>query len=474
MSIGQRGFDRRDFMKLATAGALGAMASSLSKGAPSATRIPTDKPNVILIMADDLGSADLGIYGSDDLNTPRLDALAKSGTRFSQFYSMAAVCTPARGALLTGRYPLRNGATNNSRSMHADEITIAAALREAGYRTANIGKWHLGEQTGPLKYGFDEFFGHLRGCIHNYDHCYYNWNTGTDPSHDLWRNETEVFEDGTHFGELLVRESTRFIKENRERPFFIYLAFNNPHYPLQPLPQFLKNYKHLPEQRRSYAAFVETMDYQLGRIFDAVDGAGLRENTIIVFESDNGASDEERNRLWLDEPNNEVYRGGSSGPYRGGKFQVWEGGIRLPAMISWPGCVPKNAVRDQMVCSMDWFPTLLGYCGVDVPTDRVIDGKDIAKVIASKKAPSPHKALAFQWGRESNWAWREGSWKLLKQDGEIFLSNIEEDVREKHNCIDRFPEIADRLDKARIAWRKTLPAPVPKPKKKKATKAKGK
>ena len=407
-------------------------------------------PNIIFILADDLGSWDLNVYGSKDLITPNIDRLAADGVRFTQFYVMASVCAPSRGALLTGRYPWRNGVQDNGSSFHNGEVTMARALQGAGYHTGLVGKWHLG-QPGPRAFGFDEFFGFLGGCINNYDHSCYNWDAGTNPQHDLWRNETEIHEEGLHFGELMVREATRFIEENKQRPFFLYVAFNNPHYPMQPMPEFTKPYTKLKEQRRSYAAFVTTMDDQLRRILATVAEHGLRRKTIIIFHSDNGKSNERRNTFWIKDPDLAEYGGGNSGPYRGGKFDAWEGGLRLPCIISWPGQIPAGEVRDQAVLSMDWMPTLLGYCGVKQPANS-LDGTDIATVIASANAPSPKRVMHWGWGKGTTWAIRENSWKLVHQKDQLFLSDIEKDVSETKNLAEKNPEIVKRLTQLHVEW----------------------
>ncbi|MCD6287985.1 MAG: sulfatase-like hydrolase/transferase, partial [Candidatus Hydrogenedentes bacterium] len=245
---------RRSFVRnvMVQAAALGTARYARS----AATR---KRPNVLLILSDDQGTLDLNCYGSKDLHTPNLDELARRGTRFTQFYTGAPLCSPSRGSLLTGRYCNHNGVPTNRHSLNSDEITIAEMLKPWGYRTALIGKWHLGTEPGPTGEGFDYFFGFLNGCIENYNHDTIVWNTGDYKAHDLWRNKTPVYEYNTHFGKLIVREVNSFLDRHGDEPFFLYVPFNNPHYPLQPLPHWLEHYAELPEPRRSYAAFVSTL-----------------------------------------------------------------------------------------------------------------------------------------------------------------------------------------------------------------------
>jgi arylsulfatase A len=344
-----------------------ALIPSVTAAAPAPVR-----PNVILILSDDQGAMDAGCYGAKDLVTPHLDALAARGVRFTQFYAAAPVCSPSRAATLTGRYPLRAGLTGNATSqpggkggMPSSQVTVAEILKEAGYATAHLGKWHLGytKDTLPNAQGFDHSFGHMGGCIDNYSHFFY-WDGPN--RHDLFRNGVEVHQPGRFFGDLMVEEAGRFMTENRARPFFLYFALNMPHYPYQGDPKWLERFRDLPLPRRLYAAFLATMDERLGALLAKVDELGLRERTLVVFQSDNGHSTEVRAHGG----------GGSAGPYRGAKFSLFEGGIRLPAVVSWPGHLPEGAVRDQMVHGCDWLPTIAELAGVSVQ-GRDLDGRSV-------------------------------------------------------------------------------------------------
>lgn len=415
------------------------------------------KPNVIVIMADDQGSADLGCYGAKDLHTPHTDALAASGVRFTQFYSAAPVCSPSRAGLLTGRWPVRAGVPSNCASQKGakgalppEEVTMAEMFKAAGYATAHIGKWHVGytPETMPLAQGFDHSFGHMGGCIDNYSHFFY-W---SGPNlHDLWRNGTEVFHDGQYFPDLMAQEAAQFIEANRERPFFIYYALNTPHYPYQGDAKWLEHFKSLPEPRRLYAAFLAAQDERLGKLFAKLEALGLRENSIIAFQCDNGHSTEERAH----------FGGGSAGAYRGAKFSLLEGGIRLPAMISWPARLPKGEVRDQVAHACDWLPTLAELTGMKLPKAR-LDGRSLAAVLRDAKAPSPHENHPLHWqvgaGSNADWAVREGDWKLIGNtrdttDGQQpvklirYLVNLQSDPGETTNLADKHPDIAERLQK---------------------------
>lgn len=414
------------------------------------------KPNVIVIMADDQGSVDLGCYGAKDLVTPHTDALAARGVRFTQFYSAAPVCSPSRAGLLTGRYPVRAGVPGNVASQRGGrgalpptEVTMAEMFKAAGYATAHIGKWHLGytPETMPNAQGFDHSFGHMGGCIDNYSHFFY-W---SGPNiHDLHRNGVEVFHDGEYFPDLMVREASQFMERHRERPFFIYYALNTPHYPYQGDARWLEWFKGLPYPRNLYAAFLASQDERLGTLFAKVDALGLRERTVIVFQSDNGYSTEERAH----------FGGGDSGPYRGAKFSLFEGGIRLPAIIAWPGRLPQGAVRDQMAHSVDWLPTLAELAGVKPPATH-LDGRSLTAVLQNATAPSPHAGSALHWqqgtGTNAEWAVRAGDWKLIVNTRDtgandqdrgrvpLFLANLQTDVGERTNLAEKHPEVVARL-----------------------------
>ncbi len=438
--------------------ALPVLAASEKK--PDTASAAAPKPSVIVIMTDDQGAGDVGCYGARDLETPNIDAIAARGVRFTQFYSGAPVCSPSRAALMTGRYPLRAGLIGNAGSqpggkgVPTEQVTMAEMFKAAGYATAHIGKWHLGFCEGemPNAQGFDHSFGHMGGCIDNFSHFFY-WQGPN--RHDLFRNGVEVFYPGRYFADLMVEEASRFIEENRTRPFFIYFALNMPHYPYQGDVKWLERYKDLPYPRNLYAAFLSSCDERIGRLMKKLDDLDLRKNSIVVLQSDNGHSTEERAH----------FGGGSAGPYRGAKFSLFEGGMRLPGMISWPGHLPEGAVRDQMVHTCDWMPTLAKLCGVGLLNED-IDGRDILPVIRSADAPSPHREL--HWlvggGKRPQWAVRQGQWKLIgnvqdtsggqldDEDKKLFLSDLASDISEKTNHAKEHPDVVARLLKLHEEW----------------------
>jgi arylsulfatase A-like enzyme len=416
-----------------------------------------DKPNVILIYSDDQGSVDANCYGSKDLATPTLDKLARTGIRFTQMYSPSAICSASRAGLLTGRFPPRAGVPGNVSShkgkagLPTEEVTMAEIFKLAGYATAHIGKWHLGytPETMPNGQGFDFSYGHMGGCIDNYSHFFY-W---VPPNlHDLWRNGVEIWEDGSYFGDLMVRECTTFLDKNSKRPFFMYWAINWPHYPLQGTDKWREHYKDHPHPRDKYGAFISSMDEIVGKVVSHVEKLGLRENTIIVFQSDHGHSIETRT----------FGGGGSSGPYRGAKGSLFEGGIRVPSIVSWPGKIPEGEVRSQMATGCDWFPTLAALSGAKLPKGHKLDGKSLVEVISDGTAPSPHKSFYWQLGKQS--VVREGNWKLLhspndnnrpegrEPSGKVFLANLDEDPGESKNLAKKHPDIVNRLTELKQSY----------------------
>ncbi len=431
--------------------------------AQSGTNKAVAHPNVIIIYSDDQGAADLHCYGSEELVTPNLDKLAANGVRFTQFYAASPICSPSRASLLTGRYPQRAELTGNAGGakgfggMPGRQFTLAELFKSAGYNTAHIGKWHMGytDETMPNAQGFDYSFGFMGGCIDNYSHFYY-W--GGPNQHDLWRNGTEIWEPGVYFPDLLVRETNNFLQKNKSTPFFLYLAFNTPHYPLQGEVKWMDKYKNLKSPRNMYAACVSTMDEKIGEVMQQLDRLGLTGNTIIVFQGDQGFSKEER----------AFNGGGSAGTLRGSKFSVLEGGTKVPAIISWPKHIPAHAVRDQFATNIDWFPTLAAYCNIPLP-EKKIDGKSLAAVIGSATAPSTHDVFYWQClgtKDDPQWAVREGNWKLLHSPievsdkelapGKFMLVNLAADSTEHTNEAAAHPDVVERLTSLYQTWIKEV------------------
>ena len=433
------------------------------------------KPNVVILYTDDQGTLDAGCYGSTDLHTPNIDRIAEQGVRFTRAYAHT-VCCPSRAALLTGRHPQRSGINSwtqgNMRgpdgiNMSLNEVTIAEALKAAGYRTALFGKWHVGSHRdyGPTKQGFDEFFGIRNGFIDNFNH-YFLHGKGY---HDLYEGTTEVFRKGEYFPELITNRALQFIEKNRENPFLLYLGFNIPHYPEQALIEHTKLYENLPMPRRSYAAITTTTDHYIGLVLDKLDKLKLTENTIVIFQSDNGHSSENKAAIGIDDhtsgfPKGHYYSahggGGNTGKWIGQKGTFLEGGVRVPAIVSWPARLPRGEVRDQTVTIMDWYPSLLEWCGVEAPQAK-LDGRSLQAIIDSPKTPSAHPVVHFQW--QNQWAVSEGDWKLIglkdrKTPGKVrySLRNLADAEPEVKDYAKEKPELVSRLAELHAEWEADL------------------
>ena len=419
-----------------------------------------ERPNVIVIYSDDQGAIDLNCYGSKDLETPNIDKLAKSGIRFTQFYA-SPVCSPSRASLLTGLNPQRAGLPGNASELNSDSglpgdrYTMAEMFKKEGYKTAHIGKWHLGykQEMSPNAQGFEYSFGHLNGCIDNYSHYFY-WNGPN--KHDLYRNGKEVFYPGKYFPDLMVKEAGQFMEQNKRKPFFIYFAINMPHYPYQGDPKWLEYYrsKGVPYPRDLYAAFVSTLDDKIGILLKKVSDLGLSKNTIVIFQSDNGYSTEERAH----------FGGGNAGVYRGAKACLFEGGIRVPSIISWPGKILPGQVREQFAVNTDWLPTLAELCDIKLDGSG-LDGKSLVPVINNSDAISSHEQ-GYCWDFKKMWVARKGKWKLLgnpvdtsnkgslAESDSLFLVNLETDPGEMKNLTSQYPTVVEDLKKEYQNWEK--------------------
>lgn len=417
------------------------------------------KPNVIIIYTDDQGSIDLNSFGANDLRTPNLDRIVNSGVKFTQFYG-SPICSPSRASLLTGKTPQKAGVPGNVdpkpskiiNGLSGNQYTMAEMFRDANYKTAHIGKWHLGTQKGmlPNEQGFDYSFGHYVGCIDNYSHFFY-WNGPN--RHDLYRNGKEVFYDGDFFPDLMVTETIKFIETNKDNSFFLYFATNMPHYPYQGDQKWLKYYhdKNLSYPRILYNAFLSTLDDKIGTLMDKLEEFNLLENTIIVFQSDNGHSTEERAH----------FGGGDSGVFRGAKQCLFEGGIRVPAAISWKNKIPKGEIRDQFAVNTDWMPTLAELCDIKFDTTN-IDGKSLVPIINNSKHNTLHTG-GYCWKLNEMWVARKGNWKLIgnpydssnKQfvfNSNRWLVNLENDQAEQINLADKYPNIVFELENQYQKW----------------------
>jgi len=437
-----------------------------------------NRPNIVLIYTDDQGTLDVGCYGATDIKTPVLDQLATQGVKFTQAYAHT-VCCPSRASLLTGRAPQRSGVnqwTSSSpndkegRVMDLKEITIAEHLKEYGYQTGIIGKWHLGATMdhGPLDQGFDDFFGFRGGFIDYYTHRFLHAKWQKPQFHDLYRGKEEIFEDGKYFPDLQVAEANKFINKNKDKPFFLYLPFNLPHYPEQPDSTFVEQYKSLKWPRSSYAPMITTVDNRIGQVLDQLDALGLRENTIIIYMSDNGHSTEDYYNWDVSYGGNGG--GGYTGKWRGAKGSFFEGGIRVPAIISYPKLFPKGESRDQAIVNLDILPTICEILDIPIPENK-LDGKSIVEVIKSSNVASPHEVLHWMW--QDMWAVRKGNWKLIYNGHdttgkhsthpekefdmpEYYLANLVDENPEEINHALQQPEIVKELNELHQIWAKDV------------------
>ena len=441
------------------------LAAAVALCAPASVQADDKRPNIIFIMADDLGNADLG-YRGGQIQSPNIDKLAQEGVRLESFYGQQ-VCTPARAALMTGRYPMRYGLQtlvifpSHTYGLPTDERTLPQALKEAGYKTLMTGKWHLGhadKKFWPQNRGFDYFYGNVMGEVE-----YFTRERGGVI--DWQRNGTFLKEKG-YYTTLIGDEAVKLIdQQDGKQPFFLYFASLAPHAPYQAPEEYIDRYKSVADNsRRTYSAMITALDDQIGRIVAELDKTGLRDNTIILFASDNGGatsglfaqgakSDEER----------ESEEGGvaqdaktpaSNAPFRGGKGGLHEGGVRVPAFVNWPGKL-KPRVVDAPLHMVDVMPTLLALTGAKGSADHPFDGKDMWKTI-TEGAPSPNEDVLID-VEAFRGAIRKGDWKLVKialLPGKTELFNLAHDPSETTNVAEQNPDIARDLEARLLAYAK--------------------
>jgi arylsulfatase A-like enzyme len=401
----------------------------------------SEQPNIILINCDDLGYGDLSCYGSTRNQTPSLDRLAAGGKRFTDFYMASPVCSPSRGAMMTGCYPPRIGFGSfngevvlfpgDDIGLSSSETTVATQLQNAGYATKIIGKWHCGDQPEflPTRHGFDEYFG-----IPYSNDMGRQSNRVDNPPLPLLRNETVIQAQPDQRGitERYTDEALQFIDKNQSKPFFLYLAHMYVHVPLFVPQQFLEQSKN-----GAYGGAVECIDWCMGILMNHLEQLGLSDNTLIVFTSDNGSRARDE--------------GGSNQPCRGTKATTWEGGQRVPCIMRWPEKIASGTVSDAIVASMDFFPTFSKLAGESVSTERIIDGNDISGLMFDE-SDFVGNDVFYYYAQNTLEAIRVGDWKLhfRKGDTEIFeLYNLRDDVSETVNRFDEKPEVvADLVGKA--------------------------
>jgi arylsulfatase A len=440
--------NRRKFIGLAVGGAAGMMVTGcghLSTALGGGLK-RTSRPNLILIMADDLGYGDIGCYGSQTIKTPNMDALARGGMRFTDYHSNGAVCSPTRAALLTGRYQQRCGiegvvtaAKHRHTGMALKEVTFAEVFKKRGYVTGIFGKWHVGYNVefNPVRQGFDEFIGYVSGNVDYHSHID---QAGYD---DWWKDRKKIPEAG-YSTDLITRHGIDFIERHKDKPFCLYLPHEAPHYPYQGrddpperLPGDKKGRKAKGKEiARAYKEMVEVMDEGVGRIVETVKRLGLERRTFIFFCSDNGAT-----------------RNGSNGALSGYKGSLWEGGHRVPAIAYWSGKIKPGTITNQTALGMDLFPTMVSIAGAALPAGLKLDGVDLLPMLVDNKK-LPERTLF--WRHANQKAVRKGPWKLRVQGKNVELYHLDQDLGEKKNLAQARPERVKALEDELSAWERDV------------------
>lgn len=412
---------------------------------------PPHKPNIVIILADDLGWHDVGFNGRKEWNTPNLDRLAKQGTVFKRWYTGAAVCAPSRAVLMTGKYSIHNGVTGNGGDLPAEETTIAEALKQHGYVTALFGKWHAGKprdgrktSVHPMDQGFDEFFG-FTDAKHAWEHF---------PTELWFGREKKPLMTNAFTATMFANHSIDFIERNKTQPFFLYLALTEPHLHIEAPPEDVAPFKgKFPEKSlahtyyANYAAMISRMDKEIGRVLKKLDELRLDKNTLVIFSSDHGATFEKANQGAANYHD-------SNAPFRGQKRTLWEGGIRVPGAVRWPGKVTAGKVSDEIVHMMDVFPSVLAAAEEQSESAWNVDGANLLPVWMGK-AKAPERTLFWEWNSEGNeqLAAMRGELKLVitgKNKPELF--NVEGDPAERRSLAAAHDSVVKNLEKELTAW----------------------
>jgi arylsulfatase A-like enzyme len=412
------------------------------------------RPNVVLIITDDVGYGDFGAYGAPDVRTPNIDRLAREGVKLTDFYANGSNCTPTRAGLISGRYQQRVaiewpfshvGTADSVKGLPATGRSLPQLLKNAGYATGLVGKWHLGYRAefSPGAHGFDYFFGFKSGYVDYYQH------TDAGGNGDLWENDTKVTVPG-YSTDLITERSIAFMARNRDKPFFLDVAFNAAHWPYQRPDspsvavghaRHLSPFDSATSTRKQYISIVERADYGVGRILRALDSLHLAANTIVIFTNDNGGE-------WLSR--NE--------PLFHNKSSLWEGGIRVPAIIRWPGHIPPRTVSGQVGITMDLSASIVAAAGATAPTDPPFDGMNIFPIL-ERRSPEVERTLFWRVSVERRQqAVRSGDWKLLIDDGRPFLFDVRHDLGERSNQVGVRTDIVRRLKPMLDAWQKDVDA----------------
>lgn len=418
--------------------------------APAILKGQRRKPNLVFLLADDMGYADVGCFGSRDIRTPHLDRMAAEGVRFTDCYANGAVCTPTRVGLMTGRYQQRFGKAlewalvpvNNSRTgLSPKDSILASSLRQQGYRTGLFGKWHCGSlpQFRPNQHGFEESFGILRGNADMYSHQY------RDGSNDLFENGQETHAEG-YLTEILAERSVSFIRRHKDQPFFLYLPFNAVHWPFHGpgRPDLVRNASTWTDgDRDDYRAMMHSMDAAVGAVLEELRRQGAEENTLVIFTNDNGGE-----------------RLSSNAPFFHSKATLYEGGIRVPAIARWPGRIPAGSVTGQVSITMDFTASMLAAAGATPPNAR-LDGMDVIPMAAGE-IPEVERTLFWRIDRSDRrqLAVRRGKWKYLREPAGIpeLLFDLSRDPGERENLSYQHPALLAELRQAANAWQKSVDA----------------
>ncbi|MEJ7604756.1 MAG: sulfatase-like hydrolase/transferase [Bryobacteraceae bacterium] len=402
------------------------------------------RPNVVVFLVDDMGYGDIGSYGVKDTKTPHLDRLARDGVRLTDNYSNGPVCTPTRAALMTGRYQQRVGLewalvpADAGKGLSITETSLATMLKREGYKTALFGKWHLGAEPefGPNAHGFDEFFGILSGNVDHYSHKY---RSGFS---DLWENTKPVEQPG-YLTDLIAERASAYVTRNVANPFFLYVAFNAVHWPFQApgKPNDVRtSATWVDGTRRDYAQMVESVDSAVGHVLQAIDKSNLAKDTLIIFTDDNGGERLSRNE-----------------PLFNHKQTLWEGGIRVPAIVRWTGQLPAGKVSAQATMTMDWTATILAAAGAKPTADRPLDGMDVLPIL---KGNQPMRERTFCWrvnrAERKQKAVRQGKWKYVQDGAHDMLFDLEKDISERVDIAYQYPEKLVELRVAMERWEADL------------------
>ena len=423
------------------------------------------KPNMIVIMCDDLGYADVGFNGCKDIPTPHIDSIAQNGIRCTSGYVTYSVCGPSRAGFITSRYPQRFGFERNPQyqpndpdmGLPREEKTIAELIKTTGYHCGIIGKWHLGAHiptSHPMKRGFDEFYGHLGGG-HTYFPEKLKIRRSQDATDEMESYRTWILKGyepvppRKYLTDDFSDEAVAFVERNRDCPFFLFLAYNAPHGPLEATPKYLNRFSHIDEpKRKTYAAMVSAVDDGVGRVLSELEKYKLLENTIVVFLSDNGGIT--------------TKSGSSNFPLRGNKGEVWEGGFRVPFAIQWQGVLPKGSVYEYPVSSLDIGTTIVSLSGAEIPEDKPLDGVNLIPFLTGKDKSPPHPSIYLRKYDNHVFAVRNGNEKLvLSQKGASpQLFDLEEDISEVNDLAKQRPERVGELENLRKQWNNELIEPT--------------